>query len=200
MGTTSSTDGGQLPVGSNTLRQPKTLRVPNTLHGPKTLRGPDPVAEASRPAGELDSVDRAILRALTADARIPNNALAQLVGVAPSTCLGRVRALRERGVIRGYHADVDPALVGRAIQAMIAVRMQSHARSHIAEFAAAVAQLPEVLNVFFLAGADDFLLHVAARDTENLRNFVVVNLSGNPDVALTETNLIFEHIRSGADY
>ena len=103
-------------------------------------------------------------------------------------------------MIRGYHADVDPALVGRAIQAMIAVRMQSHARSHIAEFAAAVAQLPEVLNVFFLAGADDFLLHVAARDTENLRNFVVVNLSGNPDVALTETNLIFEHIRSGADY
>jgi DNA-binding Lrp family transcriptional regulator len=152
------------------------------------------------PATGLDQVDRAILRALTADARIPNNALAELVGVAPSTCLGRVRALRERGVIRGFHADIDPASVGRPIQAMIAVRMQSHARSHIAEFAATVSQLPEVLNVFFLAGADDFLLHVAARDTENLRNFVVVNLSGNPDVALTETNLIFEHIRSGAGY
>jgi DNA-binding Lrp family transcriptional regulator len=152
------------------------------------------------PATGLDQVDRAILRALTADARIPNNALADLVGVAPSTCLGRVRSLRERGVIRGFHADIDPASVGRPIQAMIAVRMQSHARSHIAEFAATVSQLPEVLNVFFLAGADDFLLHVAARDTENLRNFVVVNLSGNPDVALTETNLIFEHIRSGAGY
>ncbi len=154
----------------------------------------------TEPAAGLDSVDRAILRALTADARVPNNALAEQVGVAPSTCLGRVRALRERGVIRGFHADVDLAAVGRAIQAMIAVRMQSHARSHIAEFAATVSQLPEVLNVFFLAGADDFLLHVAARDTENLRNFVVVNLSGNPDVALTETNLIFEHIRSGAGY
>jgi len=81
---------------------------------------------------------------------------------------------------------------------MIAVRMQSHARSHIAEFAAAVSALPEVLNVFFLAGADDFLVHVAARNTENLRDFVVVNLSGNPDVSLTETNLIFEHIRAGA--
>jgi DNA-binding Lrp family transcriptional regulator len=150
------------------------------------------------PPAELDAIDRAILQALAADARIANNALADMVGIAASTCLGRVRVLRERGVIRGFHADIDPAAVGRPIQAMIAVRMQSHARSHIADFAATVSALPEVLNVFFLAGADDFLVQVAARSTENLRDFVVVNLSGNPDVALTETNLIFEHIRAGA--
>jgi DNA-binding Lrp family transcriptional regulator len=148
----------------------------------------------------LDSVDRTILQALAADARLPNNALAELAGIAASTCLGRVRALRESGVIRGFHADIDPASIGRPIQAMIAVRMQSHARSHLTEFAAGVSALPEVLNVFFLAGADDFLVHVAARSTENLRHFVVVNLSGNPDVALTETNLIFEHIRASAGY
>lgn len=189
MGATSSEWSGQSGVPSNSVRAP----------GRPGRRAGAGDSDAD-PAAALDSVDRAILRALTVDARMANNALADLVGVAPSTCLGRVRALRERGVIRGFHADIDPASVGRAIQAMIAVRMQSHARTHIAEFAAAVAQLPEVLNVFFLAGADDFLLHVAARDTENLRNFVVVNLSGNPDVALTETNLIFEHIRSGAGY
>src|SRR5438045_3270909 len=79
----------------------------------------------------LDDVDRRILRELVADARIPNNALAERVGIAPSTCLGRVRALREGGVIRGYHADVDPAALGRPIQAMISVRLQSHARGHI---------------------------------------------------------------------
>jgi len=145
----------------------------------------------------LDEVDRRILRHLAADARIPNNALADFVGVAPSTCLGRVRALRETGVIRGYHADIDPAALGRPIQAMIAVRLQSHARGHITEFVAKVAALPEVLNVFFLGGTDDFLIHIAATGTENLRDFVVVNLSGNPDVALTETNLIFEHVRAG---
>ena len=100
-------------------------------------------------------------------------------------------------MIRGYHADIDPAALGRPIQAMIAVRLQSHARGHMSEFAAGMAKLPEVLNVFFLAGADDFQVHIAATSTENLRDFVVVNLSGNPDVALTETNLIFEHIRSG---
>ena len=145
----------------------------------------------------LDDVDRRIISALVDDARIPNNALAALVGIAPSTCLGRVRALRERGAIRGYHAEVDPAVLGRPLQAMIAVRLQSHARGHIPGFMARIAELPEVMNVFFLGGANDFLVHIAATSTENLRDFVVVNLSGNPDVALTETNLIFEHVRAG---
>jgi DNA-binding Lrp family transcriptional regulator len=145
----------------------------------------------------LDDIDRRLLRELAADARLPNNALAERVGIAPSTCLGRVRTLRERGVIRGYHADVDPAALGRPIQAMISVRLQSHARGHIPDFMAKIATLPEVLNVFFLGGADDFHVHIAAASTDNLRDFVVVNLSGDPDVALTETNLIFDHIRAG---
>ncbi len=157
-------------------------------------------AKNLRPAdAAVDAIDLAILRELADDARIPNNALADRVGVAASTCLGRVRALRERGVIRGYHADIDPVALGRPIQAMIAVRLQSHARGHISEFADQVARLPEVRNVFFLAGAVDFYVHIAATSTENLRDFVVVNLSGNPDVALTETNLIFEHIRGSAE-
>lgn len=144
----------------------------------------------------LDDVDRRLVQELAIDARIANNALAKRVGIAPSTCLGRVRALRERGIIRGYHADVDPAALGRPIQAMISVRLQSHARGHIPDFMAKIATLPEVLNVFFLGGADDFHVHIAATSTDNLRDFVVVNLSGDPDVALTETNLIFDHIRA----
>jgi DNA-binding Lrp family transcriptional regulator len=164
----------------------------------KASRIPAPPPNNVRPV--LDDIDRRILARLAADARIPNNALADLVGIAPSTCLSRVRALREGGVIRGYHADIDPAALGRPIQAMIAVRLQSHARGHITEFTAMVAALPEVLNVFFLGGTDDFLVHIAATGTENLRDFVVVNLSGNPDVALTETNLIFEHVRAGLSH
>jgi DNA-binding Lrp family transcriptional regulator len=148
-------------------------------------------------AGDLDDIDRHIVRELARDARIANNALADRVGIAPSTCLGRVRSLRERGVIRGYHADVDPAALGRPLQAMIAVRLQSHARSRIRVFVAGVAGLPEVLNVFFLAGKDDFLLHVAAASTSALRDFVET-LSSNEDVSYTETSLIFEHIRADA--
>src|SRR5438034_4932063 len=157
---------------------------------------PAPVSKDVHPV-PIDEVDERILSELVADARLPNNALAERVGIAPSTCLSRVRALRHAGVIRGYHADVDPAALGRPIQAMIAVRLQAHARGHIPDFMNKIAGLPEVLNVFFLGGADDFHVHVAATSTDDLREFVVVNLSGDPDVALTETNLIFEHIRAG---
>ena len=111
-----------------------------------------------------------------------------------------MRALRERGVIRGYHADVDPAVLGRPLQAMIAVRLQSHARGHIPDFMAKIAELPEVLNVFFLGGATTSSCTSPRRAPTNLRDFVVVNLSGNPDVALTETNLIFEHVRAGVTH
>jgi DNA-binding Lrp family transcriptional regulator len=144
----------------------------------------------------IDATDRAILRLLAGDARLPNNAIADSVGIAPSTCLGRIRALRDKGIIRGYHADIDLAALGQSVQAMIAVRLQAHARSHLSEFADAMLVLPEVLNVFFLAGAVDFYVHIAATNTDGLRDFVVNNLSANPDVALTETNLIFEHARA----
>jgi DNA-binding Lrp family transcriptional regulator len=158
------------------------------------VRPEEPARDA---AGTLDDIDRRIVRELARDARIANNALAERVGIAPSTCLGRVRSLRERGVIRGYHADVDPAALGMPLQAMVAVRLQSHARSRIRAFVTEVAGLPEVLNVYFLAGKDDFLLHVAAASTATLRDFVET-LSANPDVSYTETSLIFEHLRADA--
>ncbi len=143
----------------------------------------------------IDDIDRRILALLAADARMPNNALAAEIGVAPSTCLGRVRALRAGGAIRGFHADIDPAALGRPLQAMIAVRLQAGARSRMVAFTQRIRRLPEVQDVYFLAGADDFLLHVAAADAGGLRDFVVDQLSAHPEVALTETNLIFEHLR-----
>ena len=82
---------------------------------------------------------------------------------------------------------------------MVAVRLQPHARARMPRVRPPGGfRLPQVLNVFFLAGADDFHVHIAAPSTEGLRTFVVVHLSGNPDVASTETNLIFEHLRSPA--
>ncbi len=151
---------------------------------------------SARGAGTApDDVDRRILEILAADARIPNNALATAVGIAPSTCLSRVRALRSGGAIRGFHADIDPAVLGRPLQAMISVRLQAGARSRMTAFTGRIRKLPEVLDLYFLAGADDFLLHVAAADSAALRDFVVDQLSAHPEVALTETNLIFEHLR-----
>ena len=148
----------------------------------------------SQPA-QLDDVDRKILEVLAANGRTPNNALAAAVGIAPSTCLGRVRALQTSGAIRGFHADIDPAALGRPLQAMIAVRLQAGARSRMMAFTDRIRKRPEVVDVYFLGGADDFLLHVAAADAGALRDFVVDQLSAYPEVALTETNLIFEHVK-----
>ncbi len=147
---------------------------------------------------ELDETDRALLRLLTDDARTPNNALAARVGIAPSTCLMRVRRLQETGVIRGFHAELSPEALGRPLQAIVVVRLQGDARTRIGEFGGWLSRLPGVLNVFFLAGADDFQVHVAAESPDALRDFVVANLSASRDVAMTETHLIFEHIRTSA--
>lgn len=147
---------------------------------------------------ELDDVDRRILAALHADARTPNSALAEAVGIAASTCHGRVRRLQDLGVIRGFYADVDPAALGLTLQAMISVSLQSGARGRIVDFIAQIRRKPQVMDVYFLAGADDFLLHVAARDTDDLRSFVVQNLNADADVAGTQTSLIFDHLRGAS--
>ena len=148
-----------------------------------------------RRSPEVDPVDRAILEALSEDARMPNNRLAERVGVAPSTCLARVRALRRSGVLRGFHADVDLAALGRPLQAMIAVRLTVHAREQIDAFTRLVRELPGVLSVFHVAGVNDYLLWVAAADAQDLREFVVDHLATHPSVAHAETSLIYEHRR-----
>jgi DNA-binding Lrp family transcriptional regulator len=150
-----------------------------------------------RPA-DIDDVDRRILAALHADARIPNSALADAVGIAPSTCHGRVRRLQELGVIRGFYADIDPAAIGLHLQAMVSVTLQSGARGKIRHFVQQIRRRPQVIDVYFLAGADDFIIHVAARDTDDLRSFVVDNLNADSDVAGTQTSLIFEHLRGAS--
>jgi DNA-binding Lrp family transcriptional regulator len=142
----------------------------------------------------LDEVDRAILRVLAGDARTPNATIAEIVGIAPSTCHGRIRALRERGVVRGFHADIDPAALGLGLQAMIAVQLNVHSRAQINTFIEHVPKLPGVVSVYHVAGSDDYLLHIAVRDSEALREFVLDHLTGHPAVRHTETSLIFAHI------
>lgn len=150
-----------------------------------------------RPA-DLDAVDRRILSLLHADARMTNNALAEAVGIAASTCHGRVRRLVDLGVIRGFYTDINPVAAGMPLQAMISVTLQSNARGNIRSFIHQIRGRRQVMDVYFLAGADDFILHVAARDTEDLRSFVVENLNADADVAGTQTSLIFEHLRGAA--
>jgi DNA-binding Lrp family transcriptional regulator len=143
----------------------------------------------------LDEVDRAIVEALAADARISNAALAEQVGIAPSTCLARVSRLRERDVLRGFHAEVDLAALGRPLQAVVAVRLAAHDREQIEHFSASLNELAGVLMVFHVTGPVDYLVWVAATDTQDLRRFVVDHLTTHPAVAHAETSLVYEHTR-----
>lgn len=169
------------------MTEQKSVLVDGAAGQPKDIRPAD-----------LDDVDRRILALLHADARMPNSALAEAVGIAASTCHGRVRRLQDIGVIRGFHADIDPAAIGLPLQAMISVSLQAGARGKIRNFVQQIRTRPQVIDVYFLAGADDFIIHVAARDTEDLRSFVVDNLNSDADVAGTQTSLIFEHLRGAA--
>ena len=152
-----------------------------------------PVNNVRRPP--LDEIDHAILRLLAADGRMANLALASAVGIAPSTCLGRVRALRESGIIRGYHADIDLSAVGLPIQAIIAVRMQAHHRDQIQAFVTVAPHLPGVVEVFHVAGGTDYLLHVATADTTALHDFILEYFAASPAIQHAETSLVFRHLR-----
>jgi DNA-binding Lrp family transcriptional regulator len=152
-----------------------------------------PSREDLRRFEPLDDIDRTIIRLLRDDARVSNARLAEAAGIAPSTCLTRVRSLIERGVVRGFHADLDPRALGLGLEALISVNIRVGARKAISQFSDEMRRLPEVVQVFFLGGSEDFMLHVATRDTDHARQFVVDNLSAHPSVASTRTSLVFEH-------
>ncbi|MFB8388374.1 Lrp/AsnC family transcriptional regulator [Microbacterium sp. NPDC055910] len=142
---------------------------------------------------DLDPTDRALLRALSDNARASGAALAAELGIAESTVSLRLRRLQSQGVIKGYRVEFDTDRLGATVQALIAVRLVKHARTEIEAFRRAATGLPGVVRLFHMAGADDFLLHVLARDAGELREFVLTYLTGHPAVAHTETNLVFEH-------
>lgn len=146
----------------------------------------------------LDVTDRRLVQLLEADGRASNATLAREAGIAESTCLVRVRSLRERGVIRGIHADVDPHAVGRPVQAAIAVRFGGHKRSHFEQFRDEVPNLPGVTAAYHVAGANDYLVLVAAESADALRDFVLDHLTSRPGVLHAESSLIFESLRGQA--
>lgn len=145
---------------------------------------------------ELDRIDYEILALLQNNARISNKEIARKVGLAASTCLVRIRVLQTSGVITGFHAEIDPTSLGVGIQAMIAVRLIRHFKPDVESFHAHALSLPEVVQLYHVAGPIDFLIHVWARDSNHLRDLAMTAFTSREEVAHIETELIFEHIRS----
>src|SRR5262249_41780498 len=130
------------------------------------------------------------------DARLSNKELAAKVGLAPSSCLMRVRALVRAQVLLGYHADVDCDALGIGAQALIAVRLGPTSRANFRALPAFVRSPPEVLAVFHVSGAADLQLHVAARSIVHLRDLICDKLATRKEVDRCETAMIFGYTKT----
>ncbi len=146
----------------------------------------------------LDRTDRVIVAALANNARLSNKELAAHISLAPSSCHERVRRLIGEGVLRGFHAEIDPAALGFGLEAMISVRLRQHSREIYQSFRDYVLTVPEVVSVFHTSGENDFLVHVLARDAHHLRDLAIDRFITREEVGHIETGLIFEHIRAVA--
>ncbi len=116
---------------------------------------------------ELDRYDRRILEVLQEDGRISNQELAERIGLSPSPCLRRVRALEESGLVTGYRAMLDAKRLGLSLMALIHISMDRHTPERFANFEERIAALPEVLECLLVTGQDaDYQLKVVVRDMD----------------------------------
>ena len=134
----------------------------------------------------LDAIDRRILTELQIDGRMTNVELARRAGISAPPCLRRVRALEESGVIRGYHADTDPQMLGWEITFFAIVGLESQKEVVLAAFERAVAAWPEVRECHMIRGGGDFLLRLVARDTAH-ENQLTARLTGADNVSRVQT-------------
>src|SRR6476646_11182997 len=114
----------------------------------------------------MDRTDRAILRQLQADGRLTNVELAERIRLSPSPCLRRVRALERSGAIRGYHADVDPAAVGRGFEVTVLVELTQKDRATVETVERRIAAMDAVLECRRMFGVPDYIIRVAVADTQ----------------------------------
>jgi len=140
----------------------------------------------------LDRTDFEMIRELRKNARISNKQLAEKVGLAASSCMVRLRRLQQDGAIRGYHAEVDPGVLGIQLQALISVRLNHHVRPQVEAFLAHILERKEVIRVFHLSGRDDFLVQVCVAGAQHLREFVLEAFTERDEVDHVETALIYE--------
>lgn len=137
----------------------------------------------------LDSIDRRLLAELQDDGRITNVELAARVGLTAPPCLRRVRGLEDSGVIKGYHAELDPSRLGFAITVFAMVSLKSQAEDALRQFEDHMKGLPEVRECHMLNGEIDFILKIVSKDLQSFQEFLTSKLTPAPNVASVKTSL-----------
>lgn len=143
----------------------------------------------------MDSTDRRLLTALQQDGRISNQALADQIGLSPSPCLRRVRALEERGLITSYAAILDRAKAGLPITAFLRIKLANHAPATVSGFEKAIMRLDEVLECHLTSGAEDYLLEVVVDSQAGYERFMRERLHPVPGIAAIETSFAFGTVK-----
>ncbi|MCR6487775.1 Lrp/AsnC family transcriptional regulator [Amycolatopsis sp. OK19-0408] len=143
----------------------------------------------------MDRTDRAIIRHLQADGRLTNTELADMVGLTPSPCLRRVRALEESGVITGYHAAVDAAALGRGFRVLVHIEMATQDIATIEAFEARIAEVDQVEQCFRLFGQPDYLLWVGVADLAAYEQLYMTVLTRLPGVARTNSQFPMKTVK-----
>jgi DNA-binding Lrp family transcriptional regulator len=140
---------------------------------------------------DLDDIDKHILLELQLDGRLTNQELADRVGLSPSPCLRRVRALEQAGVITGYRAVVSPEAVGLSITALVRLTLSSHAQDAVEAVERELRDVPEIVEAYLLAGDADYLVKVVVASFAAYEVFVRDRLRTIPSLASIETTFAF---------
>lgn len=143
----------------------------------------------------LDAIDRRILRALQADGRASNVELSAQVHLSAPQCLRRVRALEERGVIRGYTAQVVPQAVNLGVLAYVSLNIAGEEFGRVREIEAGIRSFPQILECHTVSGDSDYLLKVVARDLKSLSQFLTDRLMQVPGVDDVRSMICMEEIK-----
>ena len=143
----------------------------------------------------MDSIDRAIVFQLQRNGRLPNNELAELVGLSPSPCLRRVRKLEAEGVITGYRAVLDRSLVGCNYEPLVWVTLNVVTRQSMLEFESAIQDVPEIVEASRMMGQPDYLLRVVTADAEAFESLYMDLLAGLPHVQTLTSQLAMKVVK-----
>jgi Lrp/AsnC family leucine-responsive transcriptional regulator len=143
----------------------------------------------------VDGIDRQILAILQLEGRISNQELADRVGLSPSPCLRRVKALEQAGVITGYRALIDPRAVGRGFEVFVSANLVRAEASAIQAFEAALAEVAEVVEVRRMIGLPDYLLRVVVADLEAYEHLYSETLAALPGVQRVSTQIAMKTVK-----
>ena len=143
----------------------------------------------------MDRYDRAILKVIQNEGRISNQELADKVGLSPSPCLRRVRALEESGIITGYRAIVDAKKMGLSLMAILMISMDRHTPERFANFDRIVSELPEVLECLLITGQDaDYQLKVIVNDMDGYQRLLLEKITRIEGVSGVHSSFVMRQV------